>query len=193
MQSSVTISKVCCLPSLSFSRNKRYDDCTNWWNIKLKTQTEHNTHLTTLIQKLTSTIQNIEDSAPTCAPDLHALYAAYTLGTNTISFALRFSSSLKGAVRTEWDALQTAVTAQNLVLEVLQKAVEIKKNLDEGGLIDWILEALLREDEEDESAVGKVLNGLVSEEYRELWAGMVVESWNDSVAGFSYFRLPELK
>jgi N-terminal acetyltransferase B complex non-catalytic subunit len=138
-------------------------------------------------------VQKIEDSAPTCQLDLHILYTSQELGTTVINFSERVSKSIKDSrLRAEWENLKTAEAGQNLILEVMQKSAEIKRNLDEGGLIDWILEALLKEDDEEaESAVGMVLKEVVDENFMELWAGEVVESWNDSIVGFSYFRLPE--
>jgi len=76
---------------------------------------------------------------------------------------------------------------------ILELAVEIKKDLGEGGSIDWVLDALQREDTEEETTTGKVVRELVGEGFMEVWAGSVVESWNDCVEGFSLLRMPVLR
>jgi len=154
---------------------------------------DYNKFLLDFVKNQLDSVQKVEDSAPTCQPDLHILYTSHELGTTVVKFSQRVSKSIKDAkLRGEWESLKTIEAGRDLILEVMQKGLEIKRNLDEGGLIDWILEALLKEDDEEkESAVGSVLKEVVDENFMELWAGEVVESWNDSVVGFGYFGLPE--
>lgn len=81
-----------------------------------------------------------------------------------------------------------AAVAQRLLQTVAEKSAAIKKGLDEGGLIDKMLDSVLQgPDGADASVLGK-LRDSVDESHLELWAGDVVESWRDSVAGLSYLK-----
>lgn len=65
--------------------------------------------------------------------------------------------------------------------------------MNEGGLIDTILDFILKEDGEEETPVGQALSELIDDGFKESWAGQVVQSWTDSIQGFSNFRVPALK
>jgi hypothetical protein len=133
---------------------------------------------------LRNRIKTIEDTAPTCQPALHLIYTSYSIGMEALKFA---TLNLRGG----WNSFETAQTAFDLVQDVLEKCIEIKSDIDQGGLIDWVLNALVTEDWMPETTVGQAVRGVVGHDFMEIWSGLVAESWADSVAGFALFKLPE--
>jgi N-terminal acetyltransferase B complex non-catalytic subunit len=80
---------------------------------------------------------------------------------------------------------------------VTEKCATVKKGLDEGGWIDKVLESVLPDIQEasdgENAAVAPIIvtfKELIEENFMEEWAGQVVESWRDSVIGFSYIMAP---
>jgi len=155
----------------------------NSWNKQLHQQ----------LEALLAHVGKIQESSPASQLTLHSLYTAYELGTMVINFK-QYISKVDAKPGFQEHADDEIVLITQRVLEtVASKSTSIKKSLDESGWIDRVLESLLQtnpDDTDDSSSVEGTLEKLVDDNFREEWAGNVVESWRDSVIGFSHFKVP---
>ncbi|KAG9248309.1 N-acetyltransferase B complex non catalytic subunit-domain-containing protein [Calycina marina] len=138
------------------------------------------------LQQMIEAITTIGEAPPTCQPDLQLLYMGYDLGNVILKLVRYINSRNLKTKKPEYEELAT-----QLIQAVMKKSTAIKKKLDEGGLIDWIVDSLAGSAESTESqALNNAIGDLIDDNFREIWAGEVVESWKDSVEGFSYFKSP---
>jgi N-terminal acetyltransferase B complex non-catalytic subunit len=149
----------------------------------------HNKELCESLEEQKSLIENIKRPVPALSSTLHALYTAYEIGKIATKFVNYLSSKGKDIHESQVEANKKITeVAQRLLQTAAEKSVAIKKGLDEGGLIDKVLDSVLQgPDGKDTSVLGE-MRDVVDESHLELWAGDVVESWRDSVAGLSYLK-----
>lgn len=143
-----------------------------------------------------------QKSGPAFEETLNSLYTTYELGRTVSNFTIYFSRTHKSVKTSQTPGLKKVkATSDKLMKEVIERASEVKKSLDEGGWIDKVLECVMGDGLDEEVEVGhdgefdgitSALKTLVDEYFVEEWAGQVVQSWNDSVEGFSYFKLPKV-
>ncbi|TVY91417.1 hypothetical protein LAWI1_G001112 [Lachnellula willkommii] len=165
-------------------------DRERWSDQKFQEQLDsHNKELCESLEEQRSFVGNIKAPVPALSSTLHALYTGYESGKTASIFSAYLSSKGKDIPESQAEAnKKIAEAAQRLLQTVAEKAAAIKKGLDEGGLIDKMLDSVLQgPDGADASVLGK-LRDSVDESHLELWAGDVVESWRDSVAGLSYLK-----
>jgi N-terminal acetyltransferase B complex non-catalytic subunit len=159
----------------------------NVWN-------EHDTSLSILLEKRLTRITKIHESEPAFQSTLHLLYTSYELAksvTDIMEYIYKLSSYVKipGQLNKEADK-----ASRRLLKEVAAKSTAIKKALGDSGWMSRVLESVGQDQKEQhgqgaetESFVEDFLD-VVGEGFREDWAGNVLESWKDSVVGFSYFK-----
>jgi N-terminal acetyltransferase B complex non-catalytic subunit len=145
---------------------------------------------------------NRRESGPAFEEILNSLYTTYELGRTVSNFTMYFSRTHKSVKTSQTPGLKKVKAASDkLMKEVIERASEVKKSLDEGGWIDKVLECVMGDGLDEEVEVGQdgefdgitaALKTLVDEYFIEEWAGQVVQSWKDSVEGFSYFKLPKV-
>ncbi|TVY35438.1 N-alpha-acetyltransferase 25,NatB auxiliary subunit [Lachnellula occidentalis] len=165
-------------------------DPERWSGQKFREQLDsHNKELCESLEEQRSCVANIKGPVPALSSTLHALYTGYESGKTALKFSVYLSSKGKDVQESQAEAnTKIAEVAQRLLQAVADKSLAIKKGLDEGGLIDKVLDSVLQgPDGTDASVLGK-LRDSVDESHLELWAGDVVESWRDSVAGLSYLK-----
>ncbi|TVY14865.1 N-terminal acetyltransferase B complex subunit arm1 [Lachnellula arida] len=165
-------------------------DRERWSDQKFQEQLDsHNKELCEILEDQRSFIESIKGPVPALSSTLHALYTGYDSGKTASKFSVYLSSKGKDIPQSQAEAnKKIAEVAQRLLQTVAEKSAAIKKGLDEGGLIDKMLDSVLQgPDGADASVLGK-LRDSVDESHLELWAGDVVESWRDSVAGLSYLK-----
>ncbi|TVY35515.1 N-terminal acetyltransferase B complex subunit [Lachnellula subtilissima] len=156
----------------------------------------HNKELCESLEEQRSLVENIKAPVPALASTLHALYTGYAAGKTASKFSVYLSSKAKdipsSQIQSQGEANQKiAAAAQRLLQTVAEKCVAIKKGLDEGGLIDKVLDSVLQGPDgtdADVSLLGELRDSL-DESHLELWAGDVVESWRDSVVGLSWLKV----
>jgi N-terminal acetyltransferase B complex non-catalytic subunit len=148
-----------------------------------------------LVEQL-SLIENLSEPVPAFGNTLHALYTGHEVGRTVANFCKYLSKQSKDFVAKQKEtSTKVEELARKLVHLVVDKCAVVKKGLDEGGWIDKALECTLPEAAEGEVAVAVVssLRDLLDENFLEEWAGEVVESWRDSVIGFSFLKAPAAK
>lgn len=154
-----------------------------------------NQELSERLQEQLALIENLQELVPAFGTTLHALYTAHEVGRTVVNFCGYLSKQSKDFVENQkvGSAKITELALRMLHL-VVDKCSIVKKGLDEGGWIDKVLESALPEAQDgiSESVVGE-LRALLDENFLEEWAGDVVESWRDSVIGFSYLKAPASK
>lgn len=133
-------------------------------------------------------ISNMNHVVPAFWDTLHSLYTTYDVAKATIDFCSHITKQGKGVYEKQKEAVkEIAESAQRLLDAVLEKAKVVKKGLDEGGFIDRILDGGLPDDGEA-FVTAEAVRELIDENFLEEWAGLVVESWGDSVAGLSLLK-----
>ncbi|PBP18509.1 cytoskeleton organization protein (Dec1) [Diplocarpon rosae] len=155
----------------------------------------YNKDLINSLEKHLVFADQMESIVPAFQSTLHALYTAHEVGTMAIKFCSYISRRGKDVYEKQSDANKTVAAAgQKLLQVVAAKCAAVKKGLDEGGWIDKVLGSVLPDgsDEMNEVSVDIVaaLRKLVDENFMEEWAGEIVESWKDSVVGFSLLKKP---
>jgi N-terminal acetyltransferase B complex non-catalytic subunit len=139
-------------------------------------------------------ITRIKNGALAVEGTLHSLYMAYELGTMVVKFASYLSRTKPDIYNTQDETnLKTREVAGRLLQAVIEKSKTIKKELDESGWIDKVLEGVSHGEQtspDEPKAIADTLKGVLGESFLEEWAGHILESWRDSVAGFSYFKAP---
>ena len=157
-----------------------------------------NTDLLGRLKKQTLFIKNAKGLAPAFSSTLHSLYTAYDIGRMVLKFSNYLSQPSMSVHSTQVAANKKVVEgARQLIQAVADTCAAIKRELDEGGWIDKVLDSVLRSEHDipieqagkSVSLVG-TLQELVGENFMEEWAGQVVESWKDSIIGLSYLKAP---
>ena len=139
-------------------------------------------------------VSKIKDDALAAKDTLHTLYTAYTLGTTVLKFVSYLSRTKQDVYNTREEAnMKTREVAEKLLRAVLEKSSAIKRGLDESGWMDRVLECVSRGEQgsaDEPKSIADTLKGTIDENFMEEWAGHILESWRDSVIGFSYFKAP---
>ena len=156
----------------------------------------YNIDLLERLEKQTTFITRTQGLAPAFSSTLHSLYIAYDVGRMVLKFSKYLSQRGLPVHETQVEASKKAVeVAGRLLQAVAGSCAIIKGEFDEGGWIDKVLDSVLRREQDrsgehaDESvSIVETLQDLVDENFREEWAGQVVESWRDSVVGFSHLK-----
>jgi N-terminal acetyltransferase B complex non-catalytic subunit len=148
----------------------------------------------TLEKELTH-ISSMKTEALATKNTLHSLYTAYELGTTVLKFISYLSRTKQDVYNTKDEAnIKTREVAERLLHAVIEKSTGIKRGLDESGWIDKVLESASRGEQagtNQPKSVADTLKEMINENFLEEWAGHVLESWRDSVVGFSYFKVPK--
>ncbi|KAH8602738.1 N-acetyltransferase B complex non catalytic subunit-domain-containing protein [Bisporella sp. PMI_857] len=139
------------------------------------------------LERLNEVIGGIPETPPARQSDLQSLYMGYDIGNTVLKFAKYLATNHSKHNSSRWRE-----AALKLIKAIVEKSISIKRKIEEGGLIDWVVETLSgdnsvsREEELFNNAIGETID----DDFREIWAGEVIESWKDSIEGFSYFKLP---
>jgi N-terminal acetyltransferase B complex non-catalytic subunit len=156
-----------------------------------------NALLVECLTKHLSLIEIMQDVVPAFFNILHALYTAHEVGRTAANFCDFLQKQGKSVHQKQIETNKKVKEAAHQLLQVVvDKCATIKRGLDEGGWIDKILESVLPDIQEtSEGKNGGVpiigtLKKLIEENFMEEWAGQVVESWRDSVIGFSFLMAP---
>jgi len=164
-------------------------DKSRWTDEKFQARLDSsNVALQQAINDLTSLVDGQKHIVPAFWNTLHTLYTAYDVVRTTSDF----SNYISRHAKTIPDAIKELgkshlETVQGLLNVVLEKVQHVKKGLDEGGWIDKVLDGSLTETGGPQ-ATGEAIKGLVDEYFLEEWAGLVVESWGESVQGLSLIK-----
>ncbi|KAK2626510.1 hypothetical protein QTJ16_003685 [Diplocarpon rosae] len=155
----------------------------------------YNKDLVDSLEKHLVFVEQMESIVPAFQSTLHALYTAHEVGTMAVKFCSYILRRGKDVYEKQSDANKTVAAAgQKLLQIVAAKCAAVKKGLDEGGWIDKVLESVLPDESDEINKVSveivAALRKLVDENFMEEWAGEVVESWKDSVVGFSLLKIP---
>lgn len=133
-------------------------------------------------------ISNMDQVVPAFWDTLHYLYTAYDVAKTTLDFCNHIAKQGTTVYEDQKEVAKDIVgSAQRLLDAVLEKAKIVKKGLDDGGFIDKILDGGLPDDGEA-FVTAEAVRELIDENFLEEWAGAVVESWGDSVAGLSLLK-----
>ena len=163
---------------LNMALNSGHDE--KVWN-------EHDASLSLLLEKRIHQITKIPDTEPAFQSTLHLLYTSYELAkcvTDIIEYICKLPSyaNMRSRLSKEADRV-----SKRLLKDVVAKSSAIKKALEESGWMDRVLESIGQDPTEQAATVDDFLD-VVGEGFREDWAGKVLESWKDSVVGFSLFK-----
>lgn len=143
-------------------------------------------------------IASLQYAVPAFQSTLNAIYTAYEIGRTALYFCKYLAGKGKAVHRSQAEANNKITeAAEKLVQEVIQKSTFIKKGIDEGGWIDKVLESVFPEsqaggDHGSSASLMAAVREVPDEVFMEEWAGEVVESWKDSIAGFSYIKMPSV-
>jgi N-terminal acetyltransferase B complex non-catalytic subunit len=149
----------------------------------------HNKNLCEGLEQHVALVSGLHDVVPAFQNTLHALYIAHEVGRAVLNFSDYFARHGKEVHQKQIEASkQIAGIAQKLLQTVVDKCAVIKKGLDEGGWIDKVLESTLPDAQEGETSAVLVLRDLIDENFMEELAGLVVESWRDSIVGLSCLK-----
>lgn len=161
-------------------------------NTDVKLWNLHTTQIYEILEKQTQLIDRIEGSEPAFQSTLHLLYTSYDLVT-LVDTVVVYMWKIPCASEMKQNLDHSIDSAKKRLRErILSKSSIIKKALDESGWMDRVLDCLALDcDSErvaDQDSTVSILTEVVGENFMEDWAGHVVESWKDSVIGFSYFK-----
>ncbi|CAL3964286.1 unnamed protein product [Diplocarpon coronariae] len=165
-----------------------------WAKPEVKVKVDgYNKDLVKSLENNLASVEHMESIVPAFQSTLHALYTAHEVGTVAVKFCSYISRRGKDVYEKQADANKAiAAVAQQLLQTVAAKCAAVKKGLDEGGWIDRVLESVLPDENGGISELSvetvAALRKLVDENFMEEWAGEVVESWKDSVVGFSLLK-----
>jgi N-terminal acetyltransferase B complex non-catalytic subunit len=162
---------------------------------------KQNKNLRESLEKHLALIESLVQLVPAFGSTLHSLYTAHEVSRTVVNFCSYLSKQDKDFYGKQVEAsTKIEELAQKLLKVVVKKCADIKKGLDEGGWIDKVLEcALPYATDGTDGLVGaslplvSSLRELLDENFMEEWAGEVVESWRDSVVGFSYLKAPSTR
>lgn len=136
-----------------------------------------NQDLSDALNNLLQLVESMTAVLPAYFDTLHTLYTAYNLGKAALSFVAYCARAGKKMHGDQAESSKVVGDfAQRLLAAVEKQCVVIKKGMDEGW-IDKVLESALAE--------GTFLD---EDDFMEEWAGEVVESWRESVAGLAYLK-----
>lgn len=140
----------------------------------------HNQDLISSLAQILATVDGLQALVPAYFDTLHALYTAYDVGKAALTLIGYLGKQAKGTHESQAGFEKELLkAAKNLLAAIEKQCTVIKKGMDEGW-IDKVLECALAE--------GTVLDE--DDVFMEEWAGEVVESWRESVAGLSYLKGP---
>ena len=147
-----------------------------------------NITLRSALEELIQLVDNKKHVVPAFWDVLHDLYTAY----DVVKTIFDFSNYVLKQIKESPDTLKEICNAQSershvLLQIVLEQVQAVKKGLDEGGWIDKLLEGSLP-GSGGPYATGQVIRDLLGENSLEEWAGLVVESWGESVQGLNLIR-----
>lgn len=159
---------------------------------------KHSRNLCERLEEHVVLLETLVQLVPALGSTLHALYTAHEVGNTVVNFCSYLSKGGKDFFEKQKEAIaKINELARKLLQLVMKKCADVKKGLDEGGWIDKVLECtLLYAQDGANGVVGtslplvRSLKELLDENFMEEWAGQVVESWRDSVIGFSYLKAP---
>ncbi|KAG9236907.1 N-acetyltransferase B complex non catalytic subunit-domain-containing protein [Amylocarpus encephaloides] len=156
-----------------------------WTEQKFATQLEaYNTDLISNLTSLLTLVTNMNHIVPAFGDTLHTLYIAYDLSRISTAFCKFLTNQgSKAHVSQAAHTVKILETAKSLSKAVVEKVVVVKKGMDEGGLIDKVLDSVNGGNEEGEGFVGMLDAGAL-----EVWAGDLVESWRDALIGLGLLR-----
>lgn len=154
---------------------------------------EYNRDLIESLEKHAVFVEGMEGLVPAFQETLHALYTAHEVGTAALNFCSYISRRGKDVFGKQANTNEKVEeVAERLLKAVAAKCVAVKKGLDDGGWMDKVLESVLPDEGVGASGMSaeilKAMRELVDENFMEGWAGEVVESWKDSVVGFSLLK-----
>lgn len=133
-------------------------------------------------------INSMNHVVPAFWNTLHSLYTAYDVAKSTLEFCNFIAKQGKNIYEKQKEAAkELSENAERLLTAVLDQAKVVKKGQDEGGWIDKILEGGLPDNGEAQGTA-EAVRELVDENFLEEWAGLVAESWGDSVAGLGLLK-----
>ncbi|KAF8863346.1 hypothetical protein BDZ45DRAFT_583867 [Acephala macrosclerotiorum] len=170
-------------------------DQTLWAEGDFKSRLEgHNNELCERIGELGELLEGMKDVVPAFQETLNAVYTANEVERTALNFCKFLNGKGKAVYETQLEAnKQITAAAEGLIRVVIDKCVVVKKGLDEGGWIDKVLGSVFPESEQHRypsASLVEAVRQVLDEVFMEGWAGEVVESWKESVAGFSYIKMP---
>ncbi|RKF76353.1 N-terminal acetyltransferase B complex subunit arm1 [Golovinomyces cichoracearum] len=142
----------------------------------------YNTKLIEAFEKQRSLVAQLEFVIPASQSTLHTLYMAYEVGKLMITFNTYVESFESSANETQLEINKKFMhSVSYLIDDVVSAAQSIKAGLQKGGWLDQVLGNI-----DDE------LKTLVTEDFMEEWAGLVVESWRECASGLDYLVVPSI-
>ncbi|RKF51363.1 N-terminal acetyltransferase B complex subunit arm1 [Golovinomyces cichoracearum] len=143
---------------------------------------KYNTKLIEALEKQRSLVAQLEFVIPASQSTLHTLYTAYEVGKILITFNTYIESYESSANESQLEINKKIMhSVSSLIDDVIRAAKSIKTGLQKGGWIDRVLDKI-----DDE------LKTLVTEDFMEEWAGLVVESWRECASGLDYLVVPSI-
>lgn len=159
-----------------------------WKEEKFEVRLEaHNDDLRNALSAFIEFLSETKDLTPAFGHILHAMFTAHSLAFHVRSFVSFLSKLPSKEVHPSQPTAnkKTEVLARELLEKTLKTIGTIKKGMNEGGLIDKVLDSVNGTDEE--SVVGG-LGELVDSGAMEVWAGDLVEGWRDAVVGLGLLK-----
>jgi N-terminal acetyltransferase B complex non-catalytic subunit len=156
---------------------------------------KHRESLSDILNKWTNRTLKVDGTEPASRTTLELLYSSYEL-TRMVTSVMKYISKQPSYLKVQKDISSDVEDAvKDLQDAVLSKSATIKKTLGESGWMDKVLDSLTQTSDDigkDKSTSSEAfvttLSDVVGEGFMEDWAGNVVESWKDSIGGFSYFK-----
>ena len=154
----------------------------------------YNNDLCARLEEQVALVETLKEPVPAFGSTLHVLYTVHEVGRTILNLCHYLPKQSKVFLEKQREAsVKIEELAGKLLQLVVDKCTFVKKGLDEGGWIDKVLECTLPNAQEGDGAIVSSLRELLDENFLEEWAGEVVESWRDSVIGFSYLKPPPTK
>lgn len=154
-----------------------------------------NDDLLEALELLKAHVSEIKDDALPARDTLNSLYNAYELGTTATKFFAYLARAKQDIDNTKDETnIKISEAAKALLQTTVAKSTAVKKGLDESGWIDRVLESVSRGEQagaDEPKGIADTLKGMIDENFMEEWAGHTLESWRDSVIGFSFFKTPQ--
>ncbi len=155
---------------------------------------KYNNDLCARLEEQVALVETLNEPVPAFHSTLHVLYTVHEVGRTILNLCRYLPKQSKVFIEKQREAsLKIEELARKLLQLVVDKCTVVEKGLDEGGWIDKVLECTLPVAQEGDGAIVSSLRELLDENFLEEWAGEVVESWRDSVIGFSYLKPPPTK
>jgi len=159
------------------------------------------TDLVRLLENLKN-VKLIDVDAPGYFPDfektLHPLYIAYDAASMVIATE-KFLHAENGDVNdaTREDFADVGKLGREVQHAVVGKAQKVRKRMNKGGWIDWLVDSIVEEPEGKdvnmdprdaryyEASPGRSLRRIITPDFTEWFAGELVDSWKESVMGLA--------